>query len=142
MKSKSLNCHSDSPATPQDGCRELWLNVLTAALEDARSKNERIRRQARAWFEDTRQDIGSFRWICVVLDLRVSLVRETAKRKLGEILKATPKNTGAKGIGTSAVPKENHTLPTYKEIKLDKKLAAHAVFPPDPERERRNHVRP
>jgi hypothetical protein len=50
-----------------------------------------------------------------------------AKRKLGQILKESPKNTGAKGVGPIAVLKENRNqIPTYKEIKLDKKLAAKA----------------
>lgn len=51
-----------------------------------------------------------------------------AKRKLGQILKETPKNKGAMGVGPIAVSKMNRNdiLPTYKQIKLDKKLAATA----------------
>lgn len=51
-----------------------------------------------------------------------------AKRKLGEILKVTPKNKGLVGsrlTGTKQEPVRD-SLPTYKEIKLDKKLAAKA----------------
>ena len=39
------------------------------------------------------------------------------------MLKATPRNEGAKGIGTSAVPKENHT-PTLAQLGLDKKTSS------------------
>lgn len=46
-----------------------------------------------------------------------------SERRLGEMLAATPKNTGAKGIGTSAVPRENHTL---AEMGIDKKLSSRA----------------
>lgn len=59
-----------------------------------------------------------------------------AKRKLGQILKATPKNkgggdTGRNQYGATGTKKEpvadsSDTLPTYKEIKLNKKLAAEA----------------
>ena len=48
-------------------------------------------------------------------------VKVEALRKLGEILKATPKSTGAKGIGKSAVPKENRTL---EDLGIDKKTSA------------------
>lgn len=53
-------------------------------------------------------------------------IKVYALRKLGEMLKATPKNTGAMGIGTSAVPIENRT-PTYADIGLDKKVASLAA---------------
>jgi hypothetical protein len=49
-------------------------------------------------------------------------IKIEALRKLGEMLKATPRNEGAKGIGASAVPKENRT-PTLADLGLDKKTA-------------------
>ena len=42
---------------------------------------------------------------------------------MGERLAETPKNKGAMGIGTSAVPKENHT-PTLADMGINKKLSA------------------
>ena len=40
------------------------------------------------------------------------------------MLKATPRNEGAKGIGTSAVPKDNRTQPpTLADLGLDLELA-------------------
>lgn len=52
-------------------------------------------------------------------------IRVFAERRMGEILKETPRNEGAKGIGTSAVPKENRT-PTYSDMGIDKKQASRA----------------
>ena len=55
-------------------------------------------------------------------------VKVEALRKLGEMLKAAPKSTGAKGVGKSAVPKENRTLAdlglTKKESAVAQKLAS------------------
>lgn len=43
---------------------------------------------------------------------------------LGQALDAMDKNTGAKGIGTSAVPKMNHThVPTLAELGIEKKTS-------------------
>lgn len=50
-------------------------------------------------------------------------IKVYALQKLGEMLKATERNQGAKGIGKSAVPKENHT-PTLLELGIDKKISA------------------
>ena len=50
-------------------------------------------------------------------------IKIEALRKLGEMLKDAPKNTGAAGIGTSAVPKENRT-PTLADLGLDKKTSS------------------
>lgn len=60
-------------------------------------------------------------------------IKIEALRKLGEMLAATPRNEGAKGIGKSAVPKQNHTqsavpeenrTPTLAELGLTKKESA------------------
>jgi len=56
---------------------------------------------------------------------RAKSVKLQAERKLGEILAAMPKNEGAKGIGTSAVPIANRT-PTLADLGIDKKLSARA----------------
>ncbi len=50
-------------------------------------------------------------------------IKIEALRKLGEMLKATPRNEGAKGIGKSAVPIRNST-PTLTELGLDRKTAS------------------
>lgn len=63
------------------------------------------------------------------LEIDAAEIRIRAERRLGELLieqKATVGlNTGAAGIGTSAVPKENRT-PTLADIGVDKKLSSHA----------------
>ncbi len=49
-----------------------------------------------------------------------------------QLFKSMEKNVGAKGIGTSAVPKENHTPPTLAELGVDKKTSMvaqqHALY--------------
>ena len=50
-------------------------------------------------------------------------IKIEALRKLGEMLAATERNAGAKGIGKSAVPKENHT-PKLSDLGLTKKESA------------------
>lgn len=51
-----------------------------------------------------------------------------AERLLGQFLKAAPKNTGAMGIGKSAVPRGHHTL---KDSGLSKKESSKAQFVAD-----------
>ena len=55
-------------------------------------------------------------------DLAISIKVE-ALRKLGEMLAATPRNDGAKGIGKSAVTHGNRT-PTLEDIGLSKRESA------------------
>lgn len=50
-------------------------------------------------------------------------IKVEALRRLGEMLKDSPRNEGAKGIGTSAVPKENRT-PTLNDLGIDKKTSS------------------
>ena len=50
----------------------------------------------------------------------------TAERMLGEMLKVTPRNTGAKGIGKSAVPNRNSTPPTLGDLGVSRKEAMQA----------------
>lgn len=52
-------------------------------------------------------------------------IKVEALRKLGEMLQAAPKATGAKGVGPIAVPKENrNAAPTLAELGLTKKESA------------------
>lgn len=61
------------------------------------------------------------------LEVNAAEIRIRAERRLGEMLLEQKANgglnTGAKGIGTSAVPTENRT-PTLAEVGIDKKLSA------------------
>src|SRR4051812_30339909 len=56
-------------------------------------------------------------------------IKERAEIRLGELIRAQKEtvglNTGARGIGTSAVPKENRT-PTLSDAGIDKKLSSRA----------------
>jgi len=56
-------------------------------------------------------------------------IRLRAERKLGEILKASPKATGSAGTGSNQhrqVRSQNGTTPTHAQLGIDKKLAARA----------------
>ena len=55
----------------EKGWRALWKAVLDQAFKDAEGNVGTYdqREDARAWFASSRRDIGSFLWICEVLDL-------------------------------------------------------------------------
>lgn len=63
------------------------------------------------------------------LEIDAAEIRMRAERCLGEMIRMQKEtvglNTGAMGIGTSAVPKENRT-PTLAEAGIDKKLSSRA----------------
>ena len=49
---------------------DLWTEVLIRAMEDLKSQNYVVRSKARGWFNNThRRDIGSFLWICEIIDI-------------------------------------------------------------------------
>jgi len=64
---------------PEKGWRALWRAVLDQAFKDAQGHvgTYAHRRDAREWFCSNRNDLGSFLWICEVLDLdpEVTLAR-------------------------------------------------------------------
>jgi hypothetical protein len=50
--------------------RRLWAAVLKHALSDLHCEDERLRREADAWFRSTERDaVGAFLWICDVLNI-------------------------------------------------------------------------
>ena len=53
--------------------RDLWAAVLDRAVDDLAIPEERPK--AMAWFRSPRDDIGSFNWICLTLDLEPGKVR-------------------------------------------------------------------
>ena len=63
------------------------------------------------------------------LEIDAAEIRIRAERRLGEMLREQKEtvglNTGAMGVGTSAVPKENRT-PTLADAGIDKKLSSRA----------------
>jgi hypothetical protein len=87
----------------EDGSFELWEAVLLQAIEDFHCKQgrgfetirdginlrwrtnnteiHRNRRYAAAWFGSSREDVGSFLWICELLGLNADLVRTKVKDK-------------------------------------------------------------
>ncbi len=87
----------------EDGAFELWEAVLLQAIEDFHCKPgrgfetltdginvrwrtnsteiHRNKRSAAAWFTSSREDTGSFLWICDLLGLNADRVRAKVKEK-------------------------------------------------------------
>lgn len=69
-----------------EGCRALWAAVLYQAINDIDSWSER--RPAIDWVFSDREDLGSMRWICDMLDLdyhklqRLSMTRDGRSKLL------------------------------------------------------------
>ena len=60
-----------------DPVRELWAAVLQQGLEEAlgRAADPRLKDPARAWIRATRDNAGSFLWVCAALDIDPDYVR-------------------------------------------------------------------
>ena len=54
---------------------DLWAVVLEEAISDALGSRLDLRESAWAWFRSENQGIGSFLWICTMLDLNPNFVR-------------------------------------------------------------------
>lgn len=69
-----------------DGSRKLWFAVLEQAAKDAEGDmrgpyGKYITEGARAWFFSKNQGIGSFLWVCLMLDLNPEVVRSILAKK-------------------------------------------------------------
>ena len=72
-----------------NGYKKLWFAVLVQAIKDAEGyvsgpkdySNLIITEGARAWFLSKNQGIGSFLWICPMLDLNPAFVRSLVAKK-------------------------------------------------------------
>lgn len=62
---------SKETVSPDAGCRDLWKAVLEQAFKDAQGRvgTYEHKKDARRWFRSNRKEIGSFLWVCEVLDL-------------------------------------------------------------------------
>jgi hypothetical protein len=69
--------------------RRLWAAVLEQAVKDARGGRTYhiITEEAQAWFHSKKEGVGSFIWVCRILDLDPSYVRE--KVDLQPVVRAT-----------------------------------------------------
>lgn len=84
--------HQAATVLPDEvrGCVSLWAEVLRLAVDDARGGGcmptgvtaverpvlrTRMRAQARAWLTNDDQEVGTFLWICSLLDLEPVAVR-------------------------------------------------------------------
>ena len=66
----------------------LWAGVLERAIYDLKSRNHIHRSSAKNWFRSKNHHVGTFLWVCSVLDLDPDWTREKAynlKKKVGTI---------------------------------------------------------
>lgn len=55
---------------------ELWRNVLWIAIRDRQGQfGKNLQRDAQAWLNSDRKEVGSFRWVCDILNLDPQAVR-------------------------------------------------------------------
>lgn len=83
-------------------CRWIWSQVLQTAIEDAQARFERrdyndqaraaLRLDAQRWIDSERTGIGSFRWVCLQLDLDPGRVRQQVTRGTEPPRKAVRRN--------------------------------------------------
>lgn len=70
-----------------DPCGQVWFAVLVQSIEDLMSRSEAsdmdlARGSARRWFKSPRSDVGSFRWVCMMVNLDPETVLERVREKL------------------------------------------------------------
>jgi hypothetical protein len=68
---------------------DLWFSVLSRAVADYLQRNLyakhprdrlQIERSASVWIHSNRNDVGSFTWVCHILNLEPTFVRSTIER--------------------------------------------------------------
>jgi hypothetical protein len=75
-----LPCQFPSRESSDDPLKRLWWAVLTLGLEDyyrpsTRASAVKKATEARQWVASRSQHIGSFSWVCTMLDLSVDAMR-------------------------------------------------------------------
>lgn len=85
--------------------------ALEAATKIDEAKSIRDKAHALAAYARQAKDSDLINW---AVEIKVR-----AERRAGELLKSMPKNAGAKGVGTSAVQKKDHT-PTLAALGISK----------------------
>ena len=65
-----------------DTFKNLWLSVVKAAVEDYRGGNGPIlHKDAESWLISNNEGVGSFIWVCEVLDIEPSYIRRICNMK-------------------------------------------------------------
>ena len=77
-----------------DVYRNLWTAVLKQAIEDVvKYTGGFSTKRALSWFEDENEEIGSFQWICSVLDLNPELIKMVIKPEMSERISTAINNS-------------------------------------------------
>jgi len=76
QKNLSESVFYTSERDMEEACKRLWAAVLDQAVKEARAgKQYMLVDKARAWLESESQEVGSFLWICLVLNLDPQSIR-------------------------------------------------------------------
>jgi hypothetical protein len=59
-----------------------WQFYLEQAKEDLSSKSKKIRNSAKAWFRSSGREIGSFLWVCDIVNAEPEEVKKDLKFSL------------------------------------------------------------
>jgi hypothetical protein len=63
-----------------ESCRRLWVAVLEQAIDDL-ERGYVYAGRAQAWFESDNEGVGSFLWICRMLNIDPDYARKGVSRK-------------------------------------------------------------
>ena len=63
-----------------ENCRRLWAAVLEQAIDDL-GRGYVYAGQAQAWFQSQNEGVGSFLWVCRMLNIDPDYAREGVSRK-------------------------------------------------------------
>jgi len=86
-----------------EGSKRLWAAVLEQAIEDVRREHGHADR-ARAWFQSEGEEVGSFLWICRMLDIDPKSTRKSVvKRHAGVLVRRLEAHSSLKGLGRKIV---------------------------------------
>ena len=79
-----------------EDCRRLWVAVLEQAIEDIR-RDLAYADSSRAWFQSEREGVGSFLWICRMLDIDPGSTRKKVVKTHPGILVRHPEGRSSLG---------------------------------------------
>lgn len=77
----------------------LWVAVISKAIDDLHSKSEFNSMRAYIWFTDTSNEIGSFSWICTLMNINAySYLKEPLITTAKKPPITTPKRPDRKSV--------------------------------------------
>ncbi len=65
----------------QGESKKLWTAVLDQAIKDALGENLFLRQGAREWFRSEDREVGSFLWVCSILDINPDFIQKVFSKE-------------------------------------------------------------